>query len=174
MQNIELKVSMKDFRPIIKLLKKNKVKKIGELIQNDTYYSITRGQLKIREINGEIFELIYYERPKNKDPKVSNYQIIRLTKKQAVNFKKNIEKILTKKSVVNKKRQLWLFGHTRIHLDNIRKIGKFLELETVLKNINFRKGKKEHHKIIKILDLSKYKKINKSYGDFTKDMVKFK
>ena len=45
------------------------------------------------------------------------------------------------------------------------KLGKFLELETVMKKINFKQAIKEYNKIVKMLNLSKYKIYNRSYSD---------
>jgi predicted adenylyl cyclase CyaB len=44
-------------------------------------------------------------------------------------------------TVVEKKRELWLYDNTRIHLDTVKSLGTFLELETLVI-----KGKKDAQK----------------------------
>ena len=81
-----------------------------------------------------------------------------------------IEKILsiffTIKAVVSKKRILYVYKHTRIHLDEVENLGNFLELETVFD----RKDPQydfyhEHNIVINTLGLHQYKKIKSSYSD---------
>jgi predicted adenylyl cyclase CyaB len=76
-----------------------------------------------------------------------------------------LEHVLGTLAVVDKKRELWVAGHTRIHLDSVKKLGKFLELETVVSNISDELAYKEHKQVIKNLELNKYKKYSQSYGD---------
>lgn len=165
MKNLELKVSVNNFEEIINGLKKMGAKFSGTLNQKDVYYKIGGGRLKTREINGKNFELIYYRRPNVKNSKFSNIKILRFSKSEFKILKKTLDNVFGRKSVVEKKRQLWLFQHTRIHLDKVVGLGNFLELETVVKNINLMKAKKEHREVIKFLKLDKYKKESKSYGD---------
>ena len=60
---------------------------------------------------------------------------------------------------------MWIYKNTRIHLDDVNKLGKFLELETVIDGINLINAKKEHEKVIKLLNIAQCKKIKKSYSD---------
>ena len=68
-------------------------------------------------------------------------------------------------AVVEKKRQLWIFGHTRIHLDRVKHLGNFVELETVINNISFKHGWVEHLAAKKALSLDKFTPVRRSYGD---------
>ncbi len=73
--------------------------------------------------------------------------------------------IYGEKNIVRKKRNLWIYKNTRIHLDDVYGLGGFLEIETVVKNIDIKQARKEHSEIISLLNLLEYKKIDKSYGD---------
>ncbi len=168
MKNVELKIKVTNHLEIVKLLKKNKAKKVGVLNQIDTYFNCPTGRLKLREINDKKFELIYYRRPDTAKSKVSVFQVLPIPKKQ----KNEIIKVLGEAYgiwvIVKKKRVLWMYRNTRVHLDTVSKLGNFLELETVTTKINLSQAKKEHQYVIKVLGLEKYKKVKKSYSDLLK------
>jgi len=168
MKNIESKFKVNDFSEIKKNLRKNKIKTAKKLNQVDTYFIVKKGHLKIREINKKSFELIFYQRPNKKIAKTSNYEVIGLNKNQSKEIKRILKISLVIKNIIKKTRFLYLYKNTRIHLDNVSGLGKFIELETVLKKINNQKAKIEHKKLIKILNLNKEEKIRKSYCDFKK------
>ena len=71
MKNIELKIKVDTFKKIEKYLKILGAKYEGNLIQKDTYFNCTKGRLKIREINANNFELIFYERQNNINKRIS-------------------------------------------------------------------------------------------------------
>lgn len=165
MKNIELKIRVRKFRGIILLLKKIGAHCKGIFIQKDTYFDIKNGRLKLREINNKSFELISYNRPDRYSSKLSNYEIEKLTKKQMQEKKIELGCTLGKVVVVDKKRELWVAGHTRVHLDSVKKLGNFLELETVVNGISNKEARKEHERMINNLDLNDYKKCAGSYAD---------
>ncbi len=166
MKNIELKIKVNDFEDIEKSLKVLGAKFYGILNQKDTYFNCDNGKLKAREINNKNFELIFYQRPNRMINNLSDYIILPITNQ---NQFKQLKIILAlsvgTKVVVSKSRRLWLYKNTRIHLDDVKKLGKFLELETVLGKILRAKGEKEYLKIFSLLKLSKFKKLSKSYSD---------
>ncbi|MDO8638598.1 MAG: class IV adenylate cyclase [Candidatus Daviesbacteria bacterium] len=164
MQNIELKVILDNFDQTINLLQKSGAKHQGILHQIDTYYQCNTGRLKIREINNQSQELIFYQRPDAILSKISQYQIIRITSKQIKIIKHLLHTILGEKVIVGKERDLWLYQNTRIHLDNVYGLGCFLELETVIKK-DITEAREEHLKVIKLLDLQRLPKIDRSYSD---------
>lgn len=165
MKNIELKVRVENFGELVRILKKKDARYEGVLRQADVYYNCENGRLKLREINNKRSELIFYSRPDKNGSKISEYQILKIEKKQLQGTKAILKAALGEKVIVRKKRELWLYEHTRIHLDIVNKLGKFLELETVVENINLRQAKKEHDDVIKFLGLGQFEKYNKSYSD---------
>ena len=164
MKNIELKISIDNFKKIIPILRKIGAGYDGKLHQVDIYYNYKDGRLKLRNTNNKDFELIFYQRPNKCNAKISNYQILYIEPKKFKDFKSNLKNKLGEKVVVKKERNLWIYKNTRIHLDRVERLGKFLELETVVKK-NFKQAQKEYNEIIKRLNLSKYKKWDKSYSD---------
>jgi predicted adenylyl cyclase CyaB len=165
MTNIELKITLDSFDEIMTRLKKIGATEKGELHQIDTYYNSKRGRLKIREINKRYFELIYYERADTSGSKQSDYSVLKIKLEELETMKFILKNSLGEKVRVEKKRFLWLYKNTRIHLDKVKKLGKFLELETVVKKITSKQAKNEHEEVIKLLNLSKYKKMSVSYSD---------
>ena len=59
---------------------------------------------------------------------------------------------------------LFLFNNTRIHLDNVKGLGKFLELETLVVN-GKPDAEKRFKEIVYFLKLDQSKQIRKSYRD---------
>lgn len=165
MKNIETKIILGNFQDMIRRLKEIKVQYKGRFYQIDIYYFCNSGRLKIREINKRNFEIIFYQRPNKSKSKISNYQVIKINRQDAQKIKKIFSKIFGEKITIRKWRELWMYKHTRIHLDSVRKTGKFLELETVMQGITLKKAESEHKQIIKILDLSKYERVKNSYSD---------
>lgn len=165
MRNIELKVSINDFKQITLYLKKNGAKHKQKLRQIDTYYKCDKGRLKLREINNKNFQLIFYKRPDNYASKLSNYFILKLSKDQFKITKTILGCAYDSLNVIKKERDLWIYKHTRIHLDSVSSLGKFLELETVVNGISSKHARREHDDMISLLGLSRFKRYDKSYSD---------
>ena len=70
-----------------------------------------------------------------------------------------------KNIVVEKKRELWMHKNTRIHLDKVKKLGTFLELETIVGKKNIIGARAEQHQAIQLLGLSSFSKVKGSYSD---------
>ena len=113
--------------------------------------------------NNEIV-LIGYSRPDRESAKLSNYDLLNLDKGQSNILKKILKDSYGEKVVVKKKRELWIYKNTRIHLDTVTGLGKFLELETVVRE-GMNNARKEYEEVYGILKLGGYKKYKKSYSD---------
>lgn len=78
-------------------------------------------------------ELIYYERPDLEGPKLSNYS------KCSVPHGADLLNVLTQalgvRGVVKKTRHLYIHQQTRIHIDDVEGLGKFVELEVPILKI---------------------------------------
>lgn len=165
MKNIELKVKVDNFSSVDLLLKKIKAQYVDSLRQIDTYYHCWHGRIKIREINNRQFELIYYNRQNVAGHKISVFQRLSIGKKNLHQLKSIYSSAFGEMIIIEKTRQLWLYKHTRIHLDRVKGLGNFLESETVCEGINQRSAIAESRKIVEILQLNKYKRIKASYSD---------
>ena len=69
-------------------------------------------------------------------------------------------------SEVRKRRHLFMLGRTRVHLDDVEKLGSFLELEVVLKEGESESdGETEAEKILGDLGLAGAERIAGSYSN---------
>jgi predicted adenylyl cyclase CyaB len=101
-----------------------------EIPQEDTFFRVPHGRLKLRELSPGQGELIYYEREDARDPKPSRY-LITGTREPAA-LRAVLAAALGLRGIVRKRRLLYRIGQTRIHLDHVEGLGSFLELEVVL------------------------------------------
>lgn len=100
------------------------------LRQLDTFFHAPHGRLKLREFGDGTGELIAYERPDQPGPKHSDYVLAPTT--DPARLKWALTRSLGVRGVVEKTRELSLAGQTRIHIDDVRDLGPYLELEVVL------------------------------------------
>ncbi len=101
----------------------------GELVQRDTYFAAREGRLKLREEEGRPAELIAYERPDAARARTSTYRRVEAPEPAALLAA--LDAALGTTVVVEKRRRLLQLGATRIHLDDVAGLGRFVELEAV-------------------------------------------
>ena len=129
-RNVEVKAKVNDHRELRRITAALADGDSTILEQTDTFFSIQRGRLKLREIQDSGAELIYYERPNRSGPKTSTYDRYPVSDPNTLlGF---LSKALGAIGVVKKQRELFLVGRTRVHLDNVEGLGSFMELEVVL------------------------------------------
>jgi predicted adenylyl cyclase CyaB len=102
------------------------------LIQTDTFFRAPNGRLKIRELPDGSGELIHYQRADETGPRLSRYT--RHETHDVATLKQALADALGVRGVLRKKRRLFLVGQTRIHVDEVPRLGTFVELEVVLKS----------------------------------------
>jgi homotetrameric cytidine deaminase len=101
----------------------------GVLRQRDTYFAVARGRLKLREEEPGGAALIAYRRPDAATERVSSYRIVPVADAEAL--REALSAANGVSAVVVKRRRLLLWESVRIHLDEVRGLGSFLELEAV-------------------------------------------
>ncbi len=99
----------------------------GTLIQQDTYFRVPHGRLKLREIDGAETELIFYDRPENDMERWSRFT--RETVGNAPGLRSVLSDAFGVLAVVRKRRDLYLFRDARIHIDEVEGLGTFVEFE---------------------------------------------
>src|SRR5262245_36938128 len=133
MQNVELKVRCPDLRAVRERARRMGGREEGAFLQTDTYFAAATGRLKLREVEGEGAYLITYARPDEAGTRVSDYEVVPVSEPDAL--RRALASSLGVRTVVRKRRELWLFQNTRIHLDAVDELGNFLELETVVQGM---------------------------------------
>ena len=102
------------------------------LEQEDTFFHTARGRLKLRTYSPTHGELIYYERADTPGPKPSHYSITATPEPRAL--KALLAAALGVRGIVHKQRLLYTVGQTRVHLDTVTGLGRFVELEWVMRS----------------------------------------
>jgi predicted adenylyl cyclase CyaB len=165
MKNIELKAKVENFRTLRKLLNKAGATRKGMLLQEDMYFNCRGGRLKLRTIDNKHSELIYYKRPDKSGSKLSTYDRCPIANGQVKTLRKILKETRGESVNVAKKRELWMYGNTRVHLDIVKELGTFIELETVVNKKTIPQAKAEHKKVAQLLQISKLPKVRWSYSD---------
>lgn len=129
--NIEIKARVQDFGALRARAEKLSDGPVQVIPQVDTFFSTSKGRLKLREIGPGFAQLIYYERPNAGGPKRSDYQIFETPRPEAL--RSVLASALGLRGTVKKVRYLYMIGQTRLHLDDVEDLGHFMELEVVLR-----------------------------------------
>lgn len=159
-KNLEIKVKLNTHKQIKKILKDNKIKLTEILNQKDVYYKVDRGILKLR-IENRNQTLIFYDRNEKSRKRWSDYYLLDLS---SVDANKYLKRFLDVTVIVKKKRELYLYKNTRIHLDFVQGLGYFLELETRVIN-GLKDAEKRFNYLLDLLELRSKKEIRASYKD---------
>jgi adenylate cyclase class IV len=129
-RNIEIKARAADLSQIEARARAIADQGPFDLTQDDTFFVCSHGRLKLRELAPDQGELIFYQRPDVPGPKLSEYTMAS-TSTPAV-MRAALTGALGVIGRVHKRRRLYLAGQTRIHLDRVKGLGTFVELEVVL------------------------------------------
>ncbi len=140
MTNLEFKARLRNPAAIHQALAKYNIPLAATLRQTDTYFQVERGRLKLREIEGEQAQLIFYTRPDRAEVKRSNYLIAPVS--TAAALREVLGAAYGIRAVVKKIRELYLLPrkqdnsagrhHSRLHVDTIDRLGQFLEIEVIV------------------------------------------
>ncbi|MDP2005819.1 MAG: class IV adenylate cyclase [Rubrivivax sp.] len=102
------------------------------LQQDDSFFRVPHGRLKLREFADGSAELIHYHRPDTDEAKASDY--VRVPVPDPAALREALARGCGLLGRVRKQRWLLLVGATRIHIDRVEGLGDFMELEVVLRD----------------------------------------
>ena len=129
-RNLEIKARDADPRRSLELALELGAEDHGEIEQRDTYFRMPgAGRLKLREETPGGAALIQYHRSDRPEARESRYRIAPV--QDAAALREALDAALGTLVVVDKERRLLLWEGVRIHLDAVRGLGSFLELEGV-------------------------------------------
>ena len=100
------------------------------LQQDDSFFQVPHGRLKLREFADGSAELIHYHRADSAEAKASDY--VRVPVPDPAALREALARACGQHGRVQKQRWLLMVGATRIHLDRVEGLGDFMELEVVL------------------------------------------
>jgi len=129
LKNIEIKAKINDYKNVKRLVEDLCSNPVETEQQKDTFFNTPKGRLKLRE-SDETSAIMYYFRPDSHGPKQSDIALSFTDNSDTL--KTVLDKSIGIRGIVIKKRILYKHGQTRIHLDDVKGLGKFIELEVVL------------------------------------------
>ena len=163
-KNIEVKARCADLAAARRAARQIGARRQGLLLQTDTYFNVRRGRLKLREIRGERAELIWYQRPNRAAARDSDYVIVPVADPAALKMALCLG--LGMRSVVKKRRELWMYRNVRIHLDQVEQLGSFIELEAVIStNHSPAVSRRRLDVLVDALEIAKTDQLATSYGE---------
>lgn len=127
----EIKAHCHNLNNIRDIIRKLDHRFVGLDHQTDHYYHVPEGRLKLR--NGSIEKnLIYYQRRNRKGPKLSRVKLCKIHDPDRLNAL--LSNALGVKAVVDKEREIYFVGNVKIHLDTVKNLGAFIEIEAIDEN----------------------------------------
>ncbi len=138
--NIEFKAMRRDDEKVREVLERYNAINFGVDHQVDTYFKISSGKLKLREGNIEN-NLIHYFREEKAGPRSSNVTLYPVL--NGSSLKEILTLALGIDVIVDKKREIYFIDNVKIHLDEVARLGNFLEVEAIDLNGEIGKGKLE-------------------------------
>jgi predicted adenylyl cyclase CyaB len=127
--NFEIKARCADLDAARARAARIATRRVGIDHQVDTYFRVRAGRLKLRESSLSGGQLVPYLRPDLPGPKRADYRVVPVA--DAAGLKTLLAEILGVHRVVEKEREIFLVENVRIHLDRVKGLGTFLELEAV-------------------------------------------
>jgi adenylate cyclase, class 2 len=124
--NIEVKARSANADFIRNYLTSNQAEFKGTDNQTDTYFTVPKGRLKLRQGNIEN-SLIYYERENQAGPKQSNFNLVHITDGDAL--LQLLTNSLGIKVQVKKSREIYFINNVKFHIDEVVGLGNFVEIE---------------------------------------------
>jgi adenylate cyclase class IV len=162
-RNIESKFRCLDHEAVLARAVEAGASDEGFLHQLDQFYEVSRGRLKLRTIEGSGSELIAYESDDLPGTRASEYG--RYMTSDPTSLADVLERTLPRGGVLEKERHLLILRNTRIHLDDVHGLGRFVELETVLTTQSEVEAARDHREVIEVLGLGDAERIAVAYVD---------
>ncbi len=162
--NIEIKARCHDHTKIREMLKRHSADYIGTDHQIDTYFEAKYGRLKLREGKIENY-LIHYNREDKLGPKQSD--IILFKTYPGSELKVLLTTALGILVVIDKEREIYFIDNVKFHIDNVKGLGAFIEIEAIDKNGDLGKEKllAQCNLYLDLFDISEADLISGSYSD---------
>lgn len=167
MRNIEIKARVGDLRHIRAYMRRYGTRHEVQH-QRDVFFHVPHGRLKLRCFRDGTGTLVAYERPDHTGPKLSSYTLAPVA--EASKLEEALTRSLGVRGVVEKKREIAIVGQTRIHLDSVKGLGTFMELEVVLRpRQTAQHGQEVARKLMEDLRIEEADLLDRAYMDMIEE-----
>ncbi len=160
-RNLEIKIRIENPDKMIERALALGAKPFARLNQKDVYFNSDKGLLKLR-IMPEHSEFILYNRNEKEGDRWSDYFVLNINNTE--NPEEFFKRIFETDVVVEKEREVLMYRNTRIHIDKVKELGNFLELETMVTS-DLEDARERFNFLVETLELDLSKQIKKSYRD---------
>ena len=162
--NIEIKARCPEPDRIRAIMQKKNADFKGVDQQVDSYFKVPEGRLKLREGNIEN-SLIFYKRPNEGGPKQAEVYLYHTG--SGSGLKVILTKALGLPVIVKKKREIYFIDNVKFHIDDVEKLGSFIEIEAIdtTGEISTDKLIEQCQLYMEILGIGKEELIDCSYSD---------
>ncbi len=126
--NIEIKARCNNLNAIRKILLSGNAEFKGTDRQIDSYFKVNSGRLKLREGNIEN-SLIHYHRENKIEAKESDVLLYKSANNQLL--KELLTRALSVLIIVDKQREIYFIDNVKFHLDKVKDLGEFVEIEAI-------------------------------------------
>jgi len=162
--NIEIKARSSKQDAIRELLLKEGAEFRGTDHQTDTYFRVSDGRLKLREGNIEN-QLIHYRRANQEGPKQAD--VLLYPSVPGSGLKEILTAALGILVVVDKIREIYYIGNVKFHIDHVKGLGSFVEIEAIDKEgtIGREKLLKQCNHYLGLFGIREEELVSVSYSD---------
>jgi adenylate cyclase class IV len=163
-RNVEIKAFAPDLAEVTRKVRSLAAAAPETIEQADVFFKTPRGRLKLRFLSPMRGQLIFYERADQAGPKTSVYSIYWTS--DPTGLRAVLSATYGEEVTVEKVRMLFHIGRTRVHLDSVKHLGEFVELEVVLEDGEAAEtGVAEAHRLMEDLGIAQESLIEGAYAD---------
>jgi len=162
--NVEIKAQCAQAEKIKSILNNHQARFVGLDHQVDTYFNVPNGRLKLREGTIEN-NLIHYQRSNQAGPKTSQVSLYKS------NPDSTLKEVLTNAlgifTIVDKQRNIFFIDNVKFHVDEVKNLGSFVEIEAIDKEGNIGEAKlfEQCQKYMDLFEIKENDLIDCSYSD---------
>lgn len=163
-RSIEIKARIESVETLIPIAAAIANEGPTDILQDDTFFTCENGRIKLRVFSEKVGELIFYRRANQQGPNESFY--LRSPTSSPDTLREVLSQAYGQAGRVQKHRTLFIVGRTRVHLDRVKNLGHFLELEVVLQEGELPEaGVREAHTLMAELGVQASQLIEGAYVD---------
>lgn len=162
MRNLEIKATVANPRALARRVRELPARLASDERQTDTYFTVGSGRLKLRERSGAGSELIFYRRAETSATRISNYFLYPV--EDTRRLKRFLSDSFGVRVIVAKRRVVYLYQNARIHVDTVRGLGRFAEIEVVIER-GERQAQQLMAELLQRLGIARGDLIRASYSD---------